>query len=331
MIEKLTQDEAFIKLPMEVQETILKYAKPCIGFDSAIAKAKLETTSSKLGGVPYFAKGEDIPRNENNVPYFMVVQLNFEEIKNEAGQHPDLPETGLLQIFINALDPNYGLVSSNDDPDNPSPQVVRFYEKVPTIAQCDEALTEEYNQFFYSGCDFYATEKALSDKGVGWDERQEKMKELPFFVNYGKPYFPVIAECKLSFKAELSLPKPSSIDIEFNEGEQLWESIGEAGKSYLSENCCQHRLVGYIKAWRTGDPRHLWGFVEGVPEELRPFLNKRGDVIRNDLQVFLELDSDYQKPERAMSWWDSAQAHFLIKHTDLEKHNFSNMQFSVEA
>ena len=53
-------------------------------------------TKSKLGGVPYFPKGLEYPRNSNGAPLKLLAQLNFSELPKLE----NFPDKGILQFYI---------------------------------------------------------------------------------------------------------------------------------------------------------------------------------------------------------------------------------------
>ena len=76
--------------------------QPCIRFTAK--KSSTTRFSSKLGGLPYYPKGAELPKDKDGRPLRLLAQLNFRELP----RIPDFPEKGILQIFI-AEDYMYGM------------------------------------------------------------------------------------------------------------------------------------------------------------------------------------------------------------------------------
>lgn len=68
-----------------------------------LTEEKCSIYDSKMGGMPYLPKNENIPENEEKQQLFLLAQINFAQMP----QLPDFPTTGILQIFIN-LDELWG-------------------------------------------------------------------------------------------------------------------------------------------------------------------------------------------------------------------------------
>ena len=111
-------------------------AQPCISINVSEAADELPLLASKFGGVPYIAAGEDCPRDRHGLPYMLLAQFNFAEIAAQAGQHPDLPEQGLLQIF-SPMDANIGFLDATGDWAQ-----VRFLPELPGDAGNQTAIAE---------------------------------------------------------------------------------------------------------------------------------------------------------------------------------------------
>lgn len=240
MFEKLTKEQSFLELPEEIQEVILKYGKACIGINADIADKPLPLNTNKFGGIPFIPEGGDIPRDEKNRPYLMLVQLNFKEIFEEVGQHPELPTQGLLQIYIQ------GFVFNEK-------HVVKYYESFDKT-KINKEVTDEYREFFFDACKLNREKINLDKQGVKYDERKEKLLATEFAKKYqGLPDFPLYDECVLQLKAEIAMPISDDIDIPLEELELVNKILGKTGKAYL--NSSYHRLMGFISGYSQDDPR----------------------------------------------------------------------------
>ena len=59
-------------------------------------KSEPEISDSKLGGLPYYTKGEKYPEDESGEKLYLLVQINFEKEKTDS----PLPSNSILQFFI---------------------------------------------------------------------------------------------------------------------------------------------------------------------------------------------------------------------------------------
>lgn len=67
--------------------------------DSSLPFEK-KVCSSKFGGLPYWTRGEEYPKAQDEANLYLLAQINFDQVPNLA----DYPNRGLLQIFIKADD-----------------------------------------------------------------------------------------------------------------------------------------------------------------------------------------------------------------------------------
>lgn len=113
---------------------IENFATKCIGMTTNV-DANLKLVNSKFGGLPYFPKGQELPKDEDGKTMRLLAQLNFAEIP----EFKDYPTEGLLQFFIEEGEV-YGI-----DFDNPISQKgwrVLFFDKIDFEPRTD--LTEIY-------------------------------------------------------------------------------------------------------------------------------------------------------------------------------------------
>ncbi|MEZ5855523.1 MAG: DUF1963 domain-containing protein [Hyphomicrobiaceae bacterium] len=80
------------------------------GFDHDAAAV---ATGSRLGGRPWWPKGDPYPLDQDGKPLYLLIQINFDEMPRFS----PFPETGLLQLFIGG-DPLFG--ANLDDPTRPA-------------------------------------------------------------------------------------------------------------------------------------------------------------------------------------------------------------------
>ena len=82
-------------------DTIVK-PQPYLGFDIEVKDTTIY--DSKIGGIPYWPKDKEYPKDEFGNNLYLLVQLNFDKLPHI----PNFPEKGMLQFFI-ANDDLYGM------------------------------------------------------------------------------------------------------------------------------------------------------------------------------------------------------------------------------
>lgn len=330
IMEKITQKPDFKALPSDIQKLILQVAEPAVGIEAQLAKQPLPVTACKFAGVPFIAKDDDIPRDSHNRPYFLLAQFNFADIKQAAGQHPKLPETGLLQIFIPAFDPDHG---ANSKPDEDK-HLIRFYKENVQSLACNDSAIDNYRQFYREMLDFFKEKRFIDELDTDYNEKGKKMHSLEFLKKYDEPYLPVIQECQLTFTAQLSKPCEEEVNIDFAELQAWEQQIGAEGLAYFKRNETPHRLLGFAQAFAQGDPRAYYCEVDGDLGTLQ---------IRDSSEehLLLEISSQYiDDPKHRFSkytshklimWWDVGLAHFFITDEDLANRNFQNVALNIDG
>ena len=88
----------------EVIDRLKPLAKPCVRITAKdlqlpFAKDPLPLTASKFGGRPYLPRGESYPVDKRGRAMVLLAQINLSEVTGL----PELPEAGLLQIFVNPI------------------------------------------------------------------------------------------------------------------------------------------------------------------------------------------------------------------------------------
>ena len=96
-----------------------------------IKNKKPELSDSKIGGLPYWTKEKEFPKDKEGNNLFLLAQINFEKEKTSA----PLPTKGLLQFFIGDDD----LIGLDLDD-----QVTQNNFRVIYHENIDYALTEDY-------------------------------------------------------------------------------------------------------------------------------------------------------------------------------------------
>ena len=116
----------------ELKPKIEKFTTTCIGINTKV-DPDLELANSKFGGLPYFPKGQELPKDVNGKPMRLLAQLNFAEIP----EFEHYPTEGLLQFFIEEEGDVYGM--DFDDPTSQKGWRVLFFEKVDFEPRTDVA------------------------------------------------------------------------------------------------------------------------------------------------------------------------------------------------
>ena len=84
---------------------------------------------SHLGGVPYLPLDDEYPYTNRGYPFALFAQIHFAEMPPV----PDFPTAGILQIFVDGMDDNLGLVGDGEKP------LYRYY---PNVITDDSALQQ---------------------------------------------------------------------------------------------------------------------------------------------------------------------------------------------
>ena len=109
----------------------------------ALPSANLSITDSKFGGYPYVPKNGHIPRDSEGNPFFMVAQINCEQLP----ENNIYPKKGLLQFWIIDGDDLFGMDLEN--PCSNAGKRILYFPELTESLSLDEVklqyvLTEEY-------------------------------------------------------------------------------------------------------------------------------------------------------------------------------------------
>ncbi len=300
-----TASNQFQVFPNWLKYRIVQAVRPFIDMKVEVAQQPLPLTGSKLGGLPYLAAGEDCPRDDKGRPFFLLAQLNFAEIAATAGKLRDLPETGLLQIFIPAFDENYGALENRHQ--------VRFFANVPEENAVNKAVLSELSAW-------YGDIASLRDKDKAARER--------FADKYGAEiYMPFYVEHTLHFSIRHDFPDwNDEVDFpsfaRFFEWKHLTPSQQEQVNSLSRSLMGRQKILGY-PSFCQGDPR------TDVDRENPPAF-----ITDFSKRLFLQFVSTYSTEKDAqghtlplMMWADVGEGQFFITHDDLIRRDFSKMEF----
>lgn len=312
MSENPTKAEPIAQMSPKLKEVYDNVAEPYIAIDVAIAEQEQSLFTSKYGGVYYVPEHEDCLRDENGYPYLLFAQFNFAKIAEQAGQHPDLPSQGLLQIFL----PIFNVEIFLHDKDFDTSKCVRFYPTLPT-EPINQAVLDEVRNLW-------------KDVENLWDINSDTYSNLIkdkcelFKSKYpnSSTYLPFYREIFLNFSQKIGRPKEDDIvfydkskpysrrTLTIEEWELYTKTVGKTSGNKLLGfgNFCQ------------GDPRNVFRYPEGD-----------GEILGN-LRLFFQLDkSKYERKENGRSYQivnaNTGEFQFFIDKEDLKNQNFSNMMF----
>lgn len=293
-------------LPPKLQEIYHKLSEPYIKITEAIAKQPLSPLTSKYGGVPYIPEDEDCLRDEHGYPFLLFAQFNFAEIAEQAGQHPDLPKEGLLQIFLPAF---LGLdVFSYNYKENTS-QYIRFYPTLPTKPM-NQKVGNEIQTFWQdieSLWDINSTDYGHLDK----EKDEIFMQKYPYGVT-----FPVYREIALTFSTKIM--QSSGISDVNKETYQLYENLSDEERQMLEETFAGtygSKLLGFGN-YCQGDPRD-------------PF-DKDGQLIYLDeRRLFFQWQSPQWRNDYRDVFIDFLDLNMFINRSDLKNRHFADMRFHL--
>ncbi len=122
--DKLKGEELAKEIYRRLQE---KTSEDIINFQ--LCEQQCSLTDNKIGGDYFVLPDMDIPINSNGQPLILLAQLNFEELPKLK----ELPNKGILQIFIDGHDGIYGMDFESYQ------SSMRYIEEVPdyqSIKQC---------------------------------------------------------------------------------------------------------------------------------------------------------------------------------------------------
>ncbi|MFR7908478.1 MAG: YwqG family protein [Oscillospiraceae bacterium] len=251
---------------------------------------------SKIGGIPYWDKKREYPKDSDGSKLMLLAQMNL----NELPENQMLPRTGILQFFI-LCDRNYGMAIQESGYPNNTYQVV-YHEKI------DESITE-------------ADVLSIGIKTTGDLEKENKS------VNQqDSNCFPVRGEYAVSFKMEKAYMNDCDVrcdellhkiaeelGVELDSRLEFYQMFDEYDKKYVDihESTYGHRMFGYPH-FRQWDPR-------GV--EAADYYDT----------LLFQLDSDYWKNQWRILWGDAGVGAFFINSKKLEELDFGDVLYNWDC
>ena len=204
-----------------------------IRIKTAVKDTPLPLTASKFGGLPYWERTNEFPRDEDGEPLYLLAQIDFADVPHL----PDFPEKGLLQIFVQAGD-TWGLDFKDEKQKN---WRIVYHKSISSITAMSEAEL-----------------RAMGVKTAS-DEKDED-EYLPFEKEYA-----------LSFEKQLTFVHPNC-DDQFDDTVQAiaqelgfpvfdgssldWFEENDYNAFYLENKEAKHQIGGYPD-FTQGDVRRV--------------------------------------------------------------------------
>lgn len=309
--KSLNKNESNSKMSPMLKEVYNSVAESYITIDVSIAEKEQSLITSKYGGLPYIPQGEDCLRDEHGYPYLLFAQFNFTELSQQAGQHSDLPQEGLLQIFL----PIFNTEIFLHDKDFDTSKCIRFYAELPTQPANQAVINEirtlwrDVESLWDANNDEY---RNLSKDRCEWFEK--KYPNSSYFLPFYK-------EMTLGFSQKVGHPVTG--DIAFDRETEGYSHLTLSEEEWTfyeqmtySTECNQ--VLGF-GTFCQGDPRYVCDYPEGDVERL------------SNLRLFFQLTSTkYIKNENGKRYNIipiDGEFQFFIDKEDLKNQKFHNMMF----
>ena len=262
-----------------------------IRIKTAVKDTPLPLTASKFGGLPYWERTDEFPRDEDGKPLYLLAQINFAEVP----PLPDYPTSGLLQIFVQA-DDTWGLDFKDEKQKN---------------------WRIVYHKFFSSSLAMSEAElRAMGVKTAADVDEESGEEPLPFTKEYA-----------LSFEKQLTFVHPN-LDDQFDDtvqaiAEELgfpvfdggaldWFEEDDYNAFYLENKEAQHQIGGF--------PNFTQGDVRRV-----------GDVLLFQMDSELGKGENGKGDDWEILWGDCGIANFFISRADLKNLDFSNVLYNWDC
>lgn len=271
-------------------------------------------TDSKFGGLPYWDLQKAYPQSSDGHKLALLAQFNLDELnragKNVGGQ---LPKSGMLQFFLDALNDDYvyGMEMTDYDPE----KGVDFRRGAD-----GKLLQDGFRVVYHPHIDPTVTVEAV--KAIG----------MPYVSDGTEYYAPLDAEYAVTLEPKICYMTPW--DIQF--GRTILQAAKEAGVPLKEEKGMFFQLSDALRNrldqlygsdddgfghWMLGYP----SFTQDDPRRFQESLNKY------DVQLF-QMDSEYRKEENVdIMWGDMGVANFFIAKEDLANGDFSDILYSWDC
>lgn len=251
-------------------------------------------TESKFGGVPYWPVDKmPYPENKHGDKLMLLAQVNLGDLKRDEDL-PPLPESGLLQFFIDGQDPLSGMDLSGQG-DSSGYRIV-WHEAIDRTVSDQDVLT----------------------LGMPTSEDQG----LP-----GNPMNPLHAQVPISLEiCEMAMsPSDGRFDIMLAKVYEraFGEPLPPSPNTRMDGDCGFWDLVSdeTYHLFASAEPTHSllgWpAFIQTDPRE-----QMMGGFVRYNT-LLLQMSSE---PFTAM-WGDDGIANFFINSESLQRHDFSDVLF----
>lgn len=190
-------------------------------------KSEISLFDSKFGGMPYWDLKKEYPSDSCGNKLMLLAQINFDN----ADVNSPLPQSGMLQFFIDANDDVYG--ADFDNPENQDKFRVVYHDKVDysinkqKISELDIPVIEE--------CEYSPISKELPVKICSCES----------YMDYNNSHFDDIIKDILNNMGE-SIPDEISLYQYIDD--EYYDKIIEA------VSACGHKMLGF-PFFTQSDPR----------------------------------------------------------------------------
>lgn len=251
--------------------------------------------TSKISGMGYLPAGEPYPVKLDGTPLVLLAQLNFRQIANQVDinqlPHP-LPKQGILQIYIDDIDNDYGC--NFDDYLPHDGYQVRFWQ--------DDSLPLNIAEL---------TQISEQLKGLDIDA-------LPFDFKYQYNMAFVLSEQSCGTNCfEYSAITDT---IEPLKGNDIWNYLEET----LGVDDPDEHLECYDELSGNSYGQHL---ILGYPYFTQTDPREYNEQLQKHILLF-QIDTD---DDNDIMWGDAGVANFFIRPDDLKNQDFSKLIYNWDC
>ncbi|WP_227430713.1 YwqG family protein [Psychrobacter sp. I-STPA6b] len=293
----MSNQENLAKLPAPMQALLEQSKVNIVSMSLQKVDKELPLTASKVGGFGYLPENESYPSKANGTPLALLAQINFAEIADavDLSQLPQpLPESGILQIYIDGEDDLYGA-----DFDNPFPSEayqVRFWQDItlPIDQTALEQAKAELGKLASENDDYYLPFNHTDELAITFKkEGQPCTINCHEFGKYAKNIDVLKDKGIWQYFEESQIENPDDVY-------QTYTDFTHIGNG--------HQLLGYPD-FAQEDPRED---TEGLQQHI----------------LFLQIDSDFKAD---ICWGDAGVANFFITPDELKNKDFSRLVYNWDC
>ena len=255
------------------------------------ANEPLLMTASKFGGMPYWTRGEDFPRDEDGKMMCLLAQINFSDVP----RLPDFPERGLLQFFVQAGG-TWGLDFRGNEQKNWRIVWRPFFS--PGLAMGADELRS-------------AGVRTASDKDGSAHGEQNLPFDKEFSLSFDKETTSVHPNCGDFDEAVRNAAKKLNFPV-FDGGALDWFGEDDYNGFCPDEKCAKHQIGGY-------------------PDFTQGDVRREGDVLLFQMDSEMGVDENGKPSGWEILWGDCGIANFFVSRADLRSRDFSNALYNWDC